>query len=90
MSWEHLRKALLPLSLSSHLQIIPSPQQEGWVPPVRVIPPDLRVNGYGLEVWVGRLRWKLPPTQLPLGVRAEGCTQVTPQGWVGGVEGGVG
>lgn len=42
-----------------------------------------------MEAWVRQLRWKLPPTQPPLGVRAESCKQVTPQGWVGAVEGGV-
>ncbi len=57
---------------------------------IRPIPPDLKVNGHRLEVWAGQLRWKLPPTQLPLGsVRAEGCAQVIPQGWVGDVAAGV-
>lgn len=58
------------------------------MPHVRLIPPDLKGNGHRSEVWVGQLRWKLPPTRLPLGVTTEGCTQVIPQGWVGGVEGG--
>lgn len=51
------------------------PRQEGRMPHVRLIPPDLKGNGHRSEVWVGQLRWNLPPTRLPPGVTAEGCTQ---------------